>query len=44
MVEHEGLANEDCQIDRVQVALAKRMAVTLYRMWVDEQDFRWSAA
>src|SRR3954453_10042696 len=29
---------------RAKVALARRMAVTLHRMWVDEQDFRWSAA
>jgi transposase len=29
---------------RAKVALARRMAVTLHRMWVDEQDFRWTAA
>jgi hypothetical protein len=29
---------------RAKVALARRMAVTLHRMWMDEQDFRWSAA
>jgi transposase len=29
---------------RAKVALARRMAVTLHRMWIDEQDFRWSAA
>lgn len=29
---------------RAKVALARRMAVTLHRMWVDAQDFRWSAA
>lgn len=28
---------------RAKVALARRMAVTLHRMWVDEEDFRWSA-
>ncbi|MER8772983.1 transposase, partial [Mesorhizobium sp. M0960] len=31
-------------VRRAKVALARRMAVTLHRMWVDEQDFRWSAA
>lgn len=29
---------------RAKVALARRMAVTLHRMWIDEQDFRWTAA
>jgi transposase len=29
---------------RAKVALARRMAVILHRMWVDEQDFRWTAA
>ncbi|WP_291826084.1 IS110 family transposase [Bosea sp. (in: a-proteobacteria)] len=29
---------------RAKVALARRMAVTLHRMWADEQDFRWTAA
>ena len=29
---------------RAKVALARRMAVTLHRMWIDEKDFRWSAA
>lgn len=29
---------------RAKVALARRMAVTLHRMWMDEQDFRWAAA
>ncbi len=28
-------------VRRAKVALARRMAVTLHRMWVDEQDFRW---
>jgi transposase len=28
---------------RAKVALARRMAVTLHRMWIDEQDFRWTA-
>ncbi|MEX0409741.1 IS110 family transposase [Aquibium sp. LZ166] len=31
-------------VRRAKVALARRMAVTLHRMWVDEQDFRWTAA
>ena len=29
---------------RAKVALARRMAVTLHRMWIDEQDLRWTAA
>jgi transposase len=29
---------------RAKIALARRMAVTLHRMWIDDQDFRWSAA
>ncbi len=29
---------------RAKVALARRMAVILHRMWVDETDFRWTAA
>ncbi|GMG85355.1 IS110-like element ISRhru3 family transposase [Paralimibaculum aggregatum] len=29
---------------RAKVALARRMAVILHRMWIDETDFRWSAA
>lgn len=29
---------------RAKVALARRMAVTLHRMWINEQDFRWSLA
>jgi transposase len=29
---------------RAKVALARRMAVILHRMWVDQQDFRWTAA
>ena len=29
---------------RAKVALARRMAVTLHRMWIDQQDFRWTAA
>lgn len=31
-------------VRRAKVALARRMAVTLHRMWVDKQDFRWTAA
>ncbi|MGY3333796.1 transposase [Mesorhizobium sp. USDA 4775] len=31
-------------VRRAKVALARRMAVTLHRMWIDEQDFRWTAA
>lgn len=31
-------------VRRAKVALARRMAVTIHRMWVDEQDFRWTAA
>lgn len=29
---------------RAKVALARRMAVILHRMWIDETDFRWTAA
>lgn len=29
---------------RAKVALARRMAVILHRMWVDEADFRWTPA
>ena len=29
---------------RGKVALARRMAVTLHRMWIDREDFRWTAA
>jgi transposase len=28
---------------RAKVALARRMAVTLHRMWIDQEDFRWAA-
>jgi transposase len=31
-------------VRRAKVALARRMAVTLHRMWIDQQDFRWTAA
>lgn len=31
-------------VRRAKVALARRMAVTLHRMWVDKQDFRWTAS
>ncbi|MGO4642521.1 IS110 family transposase [Mesorhizobium sp. 2RAF45] len=31
-------------VRRAKVALARRMAVTLHRMWIDEQDFRWTVA
>jgi len=27
---------------RATVAVARRLAVILHRMWVDETDFRWS--
>jgi hypothetical protein len=27
---------------RAAVAVARRLAVILHRMWVDETDFRWS--
>jgi transposase len=29
---------------RAKVALARRMAVILHRMWIDQQDFRWTSA
>lgn len=29
---------------RAKVALARRMAVTLHRMWIDGTEFRWTAA
>jgi transposase len=29
---------------RAKVALARRMAVTLHRMWIDDEDFRWASA
>jgi transposase len=29
---------------RAKVALARKMAVVLHRMWVDETEFRWTAA
>jgi transposase len=29
---------------RAKVALARRMAVILHRMWIDKTDFRWTAA
>jgi hypothetical protein len=27
-----------------KVALARRMAVTLHRMWMDREDFRWTVS
>lgn len=29
---------------RAKVALARKMAVVLHRMWIDETEFRWTAA
>jgi hypothetical protein len=29
---------------RAKVALARRMAMTLHRMWIDQQDFRWTVS
>lgn len=29
---------------RAKVALARRMAVTLHRMWIDDENFRWTSA
>jgi transposase len=29
---------------RAKVALARRMAVILHRMWIDQQDFRWTSS
>jgi hypothetical protein len=29
---------------RAKVALARRMAVILHRMWIDQQDFRWTVS
>ena len=30
-------------LKKAKVAVARRMAVILHRMWIDETDFRWSS-
>ncbi|WP_156938307.1 transposase [Mesorhizobium sp. WSM3626] len=47
MVEHEGSGNEDCQSTGCPTCEGRPGQTNgshLHRMWVDEQDFRWSAA
>jgi len=41
----EGLGHEDRQAPRSEeaiVALARRLAVVMHRIWVDGTEFRWS--
>ena len=45
MVVAQGLGDADCQAPRdekVIVALARRLAVIMHRIWVDGTEFRWT--
>jgi hypothetical protein len=45
MVLAQGLGNANRQASRVKkaiVALARRLAVIMHRIWVDGTEFRWS--
>ena len=47
MVEPQGCGREACaasRLERAKVALARKLAVILHRMWVDGTDFRFTAA
>jgi transposase len=45
MVLAQGLGDEDCQdrgLKKAIVALARRLAVIMHRIWVDGTEFRWT--
>ena len=45
MVRREGLGGEACQAPRLRkakVAVARKLAVILHRMWIDGTEFNWS--
>jgi hypothetical protein len=45
MVGIEGLGHEACQAQwapQGQVAVARKLAVILHRMWIDGTEFNWS--
>ena len=45
MVVAQGLGDADCQrrgMKKAIVALARRLAVIMHRIWVDGTEFRWT--
>jgi hypothetical protein len=42
MVLAQGLGHGHCQARRAKIAVARKLAVVLHRMWCDGTEFRWS--